>query len=222
MATKFYQSRPQTKPNRTHQGPRRPFGQGLAPGRQSHPTGLGVFNPDEPERRADRLTLAELQARGVEPRVEADAATHFASFAPAPARPVGNTFAKFIELAAAEVRGFPSAHSEWLAGKMLELARRARFNDAHDGPTLDEREAAWDAASADRWTIPVTSTADLFRRNGWGAGTPIRYEGEDGTDRYTVLEVLDREVRLRDAQGEVDSFATVLTGWSLDRARQAV
>jgi hypothetical protein len=159
MATGFYdRRRPQSKPNNQHRGPRRPFGAGVMPiptgprKAASVPlSGPGVFDPTEPERRADRLTLEELLASGVKPRVGADAPAT-ASEPDAPARPAGNVFAKFIELHAAEIRRFPSGHSEWLAGKLLELARRARFNDAHDGPTLDEREAAWDAASADRWS----------------------------------------------------------------------
>jgi hypothetical protein len=172
MATASYNPSP-APANR----PRRSFGVGILPiptGPRSHvsvpPSGPGWFDParDTIDSHPDRLTLTELLGRGgwpttwPNPDAQAARTNELAPRGPVARDTVieygpgghkivrtGMVFDAYLDGIASELLAQPGPHAKWLGGKVAELARRARFNDAHDGATFDEREAAWDAA--DSW-----------------------------------------------------------------------
>jgi hypothetical protein len=137
MATASYAPvlRPTNRTRPTHR-----FGEGLDTlARRRPPVGPGwhVEGEKSPDELANRLTLDELLARGGRPRTSAP-------------RRDANPLASYLDARAEAVAREAGQLDTWLAGKLREMARRARFLGATDGATFDDRDDACDRAAFDQ------------------------------------------------------------------------
>jgi hypothetical protein len=124
--------------NRTR--PAHRFGEGLDTlARRRPPVGPGwhVKGEKSPDELANRLTLAELLARGGRPRTSAP-------------RRDGNPLASYLDARAEAAARGVGPFDAWLAERLREMARRARFLDAADGATFDDHDEACDRAAFER------------------------------------------------------------------------